>query len=39
MSEQKVAVLALQETLVKALYYQVRMNGYKAYQNNAGEDF
>jgi hypothetical protein len=39
MSEQKVAILALQEMLVKALHYQVYMNGYKAYQNNAGENF
>jgi len=39
MSEQKVAMLALQEMLVKASHYQVHMNGYKAYQNNAGENF
>ena len=39
MSEQKVAMLALQEMLVKASHYQVHMNGYKVYQNNAGENF
>ena len=37
--EQKVAVLALQETLVTAKHYVVRMEGYKCYQSNAEEDF
>jgi len=39
MSEQKIAVLAIQETLVKASHYTIRMNGYRAYQTNAEEDF
>lgn len=39
MSEQKIAVLALQETLVKASHYTVQADRYKAYQTNAEEDF
>lgn len=39
LSEQKIAVLALQETLVKASHYTIQMNGYKAYQTNAEVDF
>jgi exonuclease III len=36
---EKVAVLALQETLVKASHYKIRLRGYRAFTSNAKEDF
>jgi exonuclease III len=36
---EKVAVLALQETLVSACHYSIRMKGYRCFWSNAEEDF
>ena len=37
--QEKVAVLALQETLVKANHYTLSLNGYKTYTSAAEKDF
>jgi len=37
--EEKVAVLALQETLVGRAHYPIQMSGYRVYQSAAEEDF
>ncbi|KAH9957560.1 hypothetical protein BJV74DRAFT_800071 [Russula compacta] len=39
LSQQKVAVLGIQETLVSNKHYTIRSPGYRCYQSNAEEDF
>lgn len=39
LTREKIAVLFLQETLVKNVHYPVRMAGYRCYQRAAEEDF
>jgi exonuclease III len=36
---EKVAILALQETLVKTSHYAMRLEGYRIFRSNAEEDF